>query len=354
MPIVVVPPDPSWPELFHREAEAIRELLGPEAVYLHHIGSTAVPGLAVKPIIDILLVVRDVGALDHLAGGWAELGYEAMGEYGLAGRRYYRKGTRQQGWHVHAYALDHPDIERHLAFRDYLRASPVAAHRYGALKQELALRHPGDRDAYMAGKEPFIREAEAHALAWWRPVPVIALSGPVGVGKTTVGEALAEMLGRQGIPHLFVDQDRLTDIWPRSPGDPFAESLGRENLRALWRHARSCGARCLIVPRVLESAQAAAGIADAVPGAVLTVVRLEAPYAVLAQRLSGRERGEALAWHLARARELSASLPAGSPADIVLDATQAPLTIAERIFRAAGLSRLLAVDAHVDPWRREK
>jgi GrpB-like predicted nucleotidyltransferase (UPF0157 family) len=97
------------------------------------------------------------------------LGYEVMGDYGISGRRYFRK-IDQQGnhtHHVHAFQVDHPAIKRHLAFRDYMIAHPDIAQAYGRLKQELALEYPLDSAAYMDEKDPFIKEHEARALAWW-------------------------------------------------------------------------------------------------------------------------------------------------------------------------------------------
>ena len=90
--IEIVGYDPSWEEKFNREARLIEEILGGELVAIHHIGSTAVKGLAAKPIIDIMPVVKDVSRADGFNARFEEIGYEAMGEFGIAGRRYFRKG----------------------------------------------------------------------------------------------------------------------------------------------------------------------------------------------------------------------------------------------------------------------
>jgi GrpB-like predicted nucleotidyltransferase (UPF0157 family) len=167
--VVVVPYDAEWPRRFAAEAERLRQVFGPELVAVHHIGSTAVPGLAAKPIIDIMPVVRRLEAADERAPAMRALGYEAMGEFGIAGRRYFRKGGDRRTHHVHVFRVGDPNVARHLAFRDYLRAHPEVAAAYGALKRELAARHPEDIEAYMDGKDAFVRRTEAAALRWWRP-----------------------------------------------------------------------------------------------------------------------------------------------------------------------------------------
>ena len=84
--------DPKWPEMFEAEAALVREIIGDNLITIFHIGSTAVPGLKAKPVIDMLPVVRDVEALGGLTREFDAAGYEAMGEFGLPGRRYFRKG----------------------------------------------------------------------------------------------------------------------------------------------------------------------------------------------------------------------------------------------------------------------
>ena len=132
-----------------------------------HIGSTAIAGLVAKPIIDMLLVVRSLLALDHHAAKLGGLGFEAMGEFGIEGRRYFRKhmaaGVRSH--HLHAFEAGSPQVQRHLAFRDHLIAHPSAAEAYGALKQSLAQGFPQGGVAYVDGKTTFIQAQLAQALA---------------------------------------------------------------------------------------------------------------------------------------------------------------------------------------------
>ena len=168
-PVVVVAYDSGWPRAFEEEARLLAAIVAPCAGRLHHIGSTSIPGMHAKPILDLLLEVRAVEALDLATARFAELGYEAKGEYGIAGRRFFRKhdATGVRTHHLHAFDRDSAHARRHLAFRDYMIAHPDEARRYGALKQRLALAHPDDIEAYMDGKAPYIAEHQAKSLAWY-------------------------------------------------------------------------------------------------------------------------------------------------------------------------------------------
>ena len=167
--VLVVDYNPEWPAMFEAEAAKIAGALGDNLVAIHHIGSTSVPGLKAKPIIDILPVVRDITLVDERSPQMAVLGYEGLGEFGLPGRRYFRKGGYARTHHVHVYAvISAGEIERHVAVRDYLRTHPDVARDYGELKAQLAERHPGDAIAYMDGKDAFVKAMERDALAWRR------------------------------------------------------------------------------------------------------------------------------------------------------------------------------------------
>ncbi|NBB81086.1 MAG: GrpB family protein, partial [Verrucomicrobia bacterium] len=121
MKIEVTPYRSRWASDFEIEKNAIRGAVGNVAVGVHHIGSTAVVGLAAKPIIDIMLEVGDLTELDACAGNIESLGYEALGELGISGRRYFRKGRDHRTHQIHAFQTSDPNLLRHLAFRDYLR-----------------------------------------------------------------------------------------------------------------------------------------------------------------------------------------------------------------------------------------
>ena len=166
--VVVVPYNPQWPALYEQEAQSIGQILGENLTAIHHIGSTSVPGLAAKPIIDIMPVVRDLAQVDACSAQFEALGYEVMGEFGIPGRRYFRKGGEKRTHQIHIFERgNRRDIIRHLAVRDYLRAHSDEQAAYGALKRELAERYPYDIAAYCDGKEAFVQALEQRALDWY-------------------------------------------------------------------------------------------------------------------------------------------------------------------------------------------
>jgi len=166
--VTVVKHDPLWAVQFETESQRIRESLNTIILNIHHIGSTSIPDIYAKPVIDILLEVDDVTVLDSFNKHFRALGYEAMGEYGIPGRRYFRlddcKGVRK--FQIHAFKTGINDVIRHLAFRDYMRVHPDLAASYGTLKKQLAREHRNDMDAYITGKDSFIKEHERKALEW--------------------------------------------------------------------------------------------------------------------------------------------------------------------------------------------
>jgi len=169
--IRVVAHDPAWPARFEAAAQRIAQALGGVAIRIHHIGSTAIPQTKAKPIIDILLEVTSLVDLDQKTPMLEALGYEAKGEFGIPGRRYFRLndsgGTRMH--QIHAFEAGTPNVVRHVAFRDYMRAHPSLAEEYGTLKERLAIAHPHDMAAYMDGKDAFVKKHERHALLWAIP-----------------------------------------------------------------------------------------------------------------------------------------------------------------------------------------
>lgn len=166
--IAVVPYDPCWPLDFERAAGEVITALAPNLLAIHHIGSTSIPGIHAKPVIDILAVVADLRAVDERADAMRVLGYQVMGEFGIAGRRYFRRDdlSGRRTHQIHAFAEGSPHVRRHVAFRDYLRTHPEAARQYGELKRRLAEAHPHNMDAYIDGKDRFIKEIEARAIEW--------------------------------------------------------------------------------------------------------------------------------------------------------------------------------------------
>lgn len=167
MKVIVTAYDETWPALFEEEAKKIKEILGSHCKAIHHIGSTAVKGLKAKPIIDILPIVDNIFEVDVYNSDFEALGYECMGEFGIPGRRYFRKGGDNRTHQVHMFEEGNKkDIQRHLALRDYLRSHPEDALAYGALKEKLASRFPDDIEAYCDGKDEFVKELERKAMIW--------------------------------------------------------------------------------------------------------------------------------------------------------------------------------------------
>lgn len=167
MKVEVVPHDSTWHSKFEDESKLITPTLGDNLVKIHHIGSTSIPGIYAKPIIDILVEVKDITKVDEQNSAIAVFGYEAMGELGIPGRRYFRKHIEdKRTHHIHIFEVNSPEIERHLAIRDYMIAHPEDAQKYSELKRKLAKEYPEDIEGYMDGKDGFIKEFESRALAW--------------------------------------------------------------------------------------------------------------------------------------------------------------------------------------------
>jgi len=152
---------PAWPVLYEAERERLEPLL--DALEIHHIGSTAVPGLLAKPIIDIVAFVDD---LDAPVVALVEKGYQYPWAFNgtLAHRRFlcYPRASHRTH-HLHL-VDDRAELERRLRFRDRLRADPALAAEYAALKRALAARYPEDREAYTEAKAPFIKRVEVEPL----------------------------------------------------------------------------------------------------------------------------------------------------------------------------------------------
>jgi GrpB-like predicted nucleotidyltransferase (UPF0157 family) len=163
---------PDWPLEFAKEAAHLKALLGDELVIVHHIGSTSVPGLAAKSIIDLLPLVRNIARIDDLTPMLQKAGYKPWGEYGLSGRRYFTKDRGEYRTHnAHIYQVDNPDIERHLAFCAFLRSHEDIRKEFESLKRVVYARHPTNVAAYNDGKDAWIKKTEQIAVAWYRQQP---------------------------------------------------------------------------------------------------------------------------------------------------------------------------------------
>ncbi len=165
--VEVVPHNPSWHQEFERESKLVATVLGNNFITIHHIGSTSIPNIYAKPIIDMLIEVTDIEEIDKYNPEMIGLGYEAMGEFGIPGRRYFRKEINNiRTHHLHTFQVNSPDVARHLYFRDYMKAHPEDAKKYSDLKRELARQFPHDIESYMDGKDGFIKEMEIKARNW--------------------------------------------------------------------------------------------------------------------------------------------------------------------------------------------
>ena len=162
--VVIAAYDPSWPKVFAGEAQAIRQALGDVLVGIEHVGSTAIPGLAAKPIIDILAAVTALAEAEAIPALEA-LGYDCRGENGIPGRFFFRKGLIEfkRTHHLHLVEAGHEQWASMLAFRDYLRSHPGDAQRYEALKRALAVKFRDNRRAYTNGKAEFVQAILAKA-----------------------------------------------------------------------------------------------------------------------------------------------------------------------------------------------
>lgn len=166
--VEVVPHDRTWRIAFETESKQIALALSENAIALHHIGSTAIPQIHAKPIIDILVEVKNIAKIDAQSSAIEALGYQAMGELGISGRRYFRKSNEAgiRTHHLHAFETKSPHIERHLAFRDYMISHPEEAQQYSELKRELANKYRNNIQGYMDGKDAFIKEIDRKAVQW--------------------------------------------------------------------------------------------------------------------------------------------------------------------------------------------
>ncbi|MGN1386985.1 MAG: GrpB family protein [Bacillus sp. (in: firmicutes)] len=164
--VEVVPHREEWAELFIEESEKLKEVYGDEIIDIYHIGSTSIPTIHAKPVIDLMVEVADIERIDGYNEQMKQLNYEALGENGIPNRRFFMKGGDNRTHHVHIFEKGDAEIERHLAFRDYMMAHPEEAQEYSRLKQELAKRFPENMDEYIAGKDSFIKFIDRKAAEW--------------------------------------------------------------------------------------------------------------------------------------------------------------------------------------------
>lgn len=163
--VIVKEYNPLYPKLYNEEKKLIKKILGKNLVLIEHIGSTSVPNLKSKPIIDILVSVNSLEEVDLKQKEFEAIGFEYMGEFGIKGRRYLRKGGDERTHQIHIFhKYDRNNLIRHIAFKYYLIKHPDIRDAYGELKENLAKKFPYDIDSYCDGKDAFIKKYEAIAI----------------------------------------------------------------------------------------------------------------------------------------------------------------------------------------------
>jgi len=163
----IVPWSKKWEESYREEEKLLKEIFINELVDIFHIGSTSVPAIGyAKPIIDILMIVKNIDKVDAYNNKMQTFGYEPRGENGISGRRYFPKGKDKRTHHVHIYQIGNKNIEIHLSFKNYLSNYPEEAIKYGKLKIELANKFKDHTHQYQKGKEAFVHELVEKSLRW--------------------------------------------------------------------------------------------------------------------------------------------------------------------------------------------
>ena len=153
----ILPWTNNWNEVYKEEAYRLKAIFDDEATDIFHIGSTSTQTVGyAKPIIDILIVVKNITTVDDYNETMKELGYDPRGENGISCRRYFTKGREKRTHHVHVYQEGNENINKHLSFEAYLNQHPDEAKKYGELKNELAKKHPDDTHEYQKEKEAFV------------------------------------------------------------------------------------------------------------------------------------------------------------------------------------------------------
>lgn len=167
--IVIENYNPNWPGLFAAEKQRIQGRIGDFIEDIQHIGSTSVPGLAAKPIVDIMVVIPDLAQVEHCVRPLESIDYLYMGEYGIAERHYFCKpGTvslSERLYNLHMMTKEHEHYTFHTLFRNYLHTHPEDRDTYQELKRGLAVQFGSDSRGYSNAKHDFIRSIIAKAKA---------------------------------------------------------------------------------------------------------------------------------------------------------------------------------------------
>lgn len=153
----IVPYDPNWQQQFAEHAKILKSIFANEAISIEHIGSTAVPGLAGKPTIDVLILVEDVSVADRVEKQMKIAGYNALGEFVTEGARLFVKESNNIRYcNIHVFQKDHPHVKEMLQLRDYFRIHPEVVSEYSELKADLATKYPNDYGEYRKYKDKWM------------------------------------------------------------------------------------------------------------------------------------------------------------------------------------------------------
>src|SRR5579864_1738490 len=164
-PVIVLDYDSNWPALFQSLRKRVADALGDMAAAIEHVGSTAVPDLAAKPIIDINVLLTSEPMLPTAIERLARLRYVHRGNLGIPEREAFFAPVNDPPHHLYVCPPSSAEFRRHVAFRDYLRAHPKDAEIYGDLKKALAVRYREDRSGYNTAKTEFVAELTSRAIA---------------------------------------------------------------------------------------------------------------------------------------------------------------------------------------------
>ncbi len=164
--INVEPYNKKWKVKFKNEKSKLEKIFNDILVKIYHIGSTAIPNIKAKPVIDIMVVVEDIDKVDNYNDRIKSLGYEPKGEFGIKNRRFFQKGGNNRTHHIHIFQQGDKEIKRHINFRDYIKSHPKEAQKYSQLKEILADKYSQDINKYNKGKNDFIAEIDSKAVEW--------------------------------------------------------------------------------------------------------------------------------------------------------------------------------------------
>ncbi len=158
--VIIVDYNPQWPQMYAQEKARIQDAIGEYLIDLQHVGSTSIPGLSAKPIIDIMAVIRDISLVEQCVKPLETLDYLYRGEGGIPGRHFFHKpidiSHTGRTYHMHMVEKGHDQWAMYQLFREYMLLHPESVREYDRLKRELAVKHGSERTVYTNAKAPFI------------------------------------------------------------------------------------------------------------------------------------------------------------------------------------------------------